>query len=217
VATFTVKGETFESNLTDAQAIGLLSQAKGDFAASLAESFKKYGNLTDKQLPWAHKLAQKVLKAQAKAKKDAPKVKQQVKQAYKTIMGVGTPNNERDALIAKGIDQGMSYNEAAAWADEAIAESKFEAQVLQAEVAAVWEDGDTGPFVADAETQAALVADAKAAEEAFQAVVAPKVDALVEALGTGDKAKVQAAADAFKPEKPILPSWMFAGGFDGSF
>jgi len=57
MATYTVKGESFESKLSTVEALGVLAKIKSDFAASLLDQSQRKRGLSSKQLAWVHKLA----------------------------------------------------------------------------------------------------------------------------------------------------------------
>jgi len=50
-------GETIDSNISNQEAIDALKTHNSDFARSLLSSFQRYGNLSDTQWFWVHKLA----------------------------------------------------------------------------------------------------------------------------------------------------------------
>ena len=54
---YTVKGVQFESKLTDAEALEILSGLHSSFALSLYLQHRRNGRLSEKQWPWVHKLA----------------------------------------------------------------------------------------------------------------------------------------------------------------
>ena len=53
----TLKGKTFTSDLSDAQAMEIVSKLPGTFAQSLTRQWVTRGHLSDRQWPWIHKLA----------------------------------------------------------------------------------------------------------------------------------------------------------------
>lgn len=66
--TFTLKGETFTSNLENREAIEAVAQLRSAFALSLASQYARKGTLSPKQWPWVHKLAADAVKPQASVK-----------------------------------------------------------------------------------------------------------------------------------------------------
>ena len=53
----TLKGKTFTSELTDTEAMEIVSKLPSPFAQSLARQWVTRGKLSDRQWPWVHKLA----------------------------------------------------------------------------------------------------------------------------------------------------------------
>jgi hypothetical protein len=58
MTTFVVKGQAFESDLSDDEAIEALRSNSNRFARSLLHSYNSWGRLSDNQWAWVHKLAQ---------------------------------------------------------------------------------------------------------------------------------------------------------------
>jgi len=54
---YTLKGETFTSDLTNQEAVEIVSKLTSTFALSLATQYARKGRLSDRQWPWVHKLA----------------------------------------------------------------------------------------------------------------------------------------------------------------
>jgi hypothetical protein len=54
---YTVKGQTFESTLTNEEAVEIISKLTSTFAFSLVNQYRRKKVLSPKQWPWVHKLA----------------------------------------------------------------------------------------------------------------------------------------------------------------
>jgi hypothetical protein len=104
MATFTLKGVTFESDLTDAEVHAALTKhikagtLKSNFAADLVRGYTKYRSWSERQAPWAHKILVDHEAREAKKGQPIPAI-----MGFATIMAHMVTCRERRNAGGKGL------------------------------------------------------------------------------------------------------------------